>query len=127
MAVEDVVEATVFIDRLRINAPIGVDAQERVVGNDFEISVRVSCPQAFEAGESDSLALTVNYGEMVEEVRTALRGEMLLVEHAARRIIDRLKARWPEITGGSVTVAKLAPPVAGAQCASMGVTFRWSR
>lgn len=119
--------AEIFVDRLRVRALIGVDAQERVVGNDFEVSVSVGYPPAAEAGRTDALGLTVNYAEIVEIVKSVMEAGMFLVEHAASLIIDRIASRWPEATSCRVTVAKLAPPVAGCQCASMGVTFQWSR
>lgn len=122
-----VTAAEIFVDRLRVHALIGVDAQERVIGNDFEVSVSVTYPPAVEAGRTDALGLTVNYAEIVEIVKSVMAREMLLVEHAADLIISRIRERWPEAASCRITVAKLAPPVAGCQCAAMGVTFQWSK
>lgn len=120
-------KATIFIDRLRVHALIGVDAQERVVGNDFEVSVSVEYAAAAEAGLTDSLAGTISYADVASAVKHVMSKEMNLVEHAARMIIEEIIARWPAVSAVSVTVAKLAPPVPGTECATMGVTFQWSR
>ncbi len=121
------VDAEIFVSRLRLHALIGVDPQERVVGNDFEVSVSVTCPSAALAGKSDSLNLTVNYAEIVGIVRNVMSQPMELVEHAASRIIESLKSLEPQITSCMVTIAKIGAPVEGCECDSMGVTFRWSR
>ena len=120
-------KATIFVDRLHVNAPVGVDVQERVVGNNLEISVKVDYPPSIEAGKGDSLESTVNYAEIVDEIHRAISQPALLLERIAWLTADALSRRWPAITGGEVTVKKLAPPVAGTQCDGMGVTFQWSR
>lgn len=120
-------KATIFVDRLRVHAPVGVDAQERIVGNDLEISVKVNYPPSIEAGKDDNLEATVNYAEIVDEIHHAISHPALLLERIAWLTADALCRRWPSITGGEVTVKKLAPPVAGTQCDGMGVTFQWSR
>lgn len=119
--------ATIFIDRLRVHALIGVDAQERIVGNDFDITVYVDYPAAVDAGKHDALEQTINYAGIADVIRQTVSQPMLLVEHAAWLIAERLQQQWPGITGGSVEIKKIAPPVEGAQCKGMGVTFRWSK
>lgn len=120
-------DTKIFIDRLRVHAPVGVDAQERQIGNDFEVSVTLTYPMAEQAGITDMIYMTVNYADVVDEIRAVMSEEVQLVETAATSIIIALINRWKEIEEVIVTVAKLAPPVKGAQCASMGVTFRWSK
>lgn len=117
-----------MVDRLRVRALVGVDPQERLTGNDLEVTVTVDYPPAWIAGATDDLAHTVNYADLTVEILEATSAPALLLEHLAHLIITRIAARWPEATGGSVTIKKMAPPVAGAQAAGgMGITFRWSR
>lgn len=119
--------ATIFVDRLRIRALAGVDPQERVVGNDLEISVSIGWPGAVSAGSADDIGLTVSYADITDVIRHAAATPVMLLERIAWLVAAGLRERWPAITEGSVTVKKLAPPVEGAECQGMGVTFRWSR
>lgn len=56
----DKLTTSVEIERLAVRARHGVFDQERKVGNDFEVTVRVDYPWDI---DSDSLDGTLNYGE----------------------------------------------------------------
>lgn len=97
------------IDRLRIHARHGVLAQERMVGNDFEVSV-VMQVEGYDG--SDRLDSTVNYADVIALVEREMAVPSDLIEHVASRIASAVACGWPQVTGGRVTVAKLRPPVA---------------
>lgn len=48
-----------------------------------------------------------------------------LIEHVAARIRAAIIGRFPAVTGGSVTVAKIKPPIPGVQLGSASVSLRW--
>ncbi|MBD5347136.1 MAG: dihydroneopterin aldolase [Bacteroides sp.] len=112
---------SITLDSLRFYARHGVGAQEREVGNDFEVSVSVDIPPVY----SDRIEATVNYAEITESVRTEMEIPSALIEHVAVRIRNALMARFPLITGGRVTVCKLKPPIPGAELKSASVTLIW--
>lgn len=116
---------TIEVNRLRMHAFHGVDTQERVVGNDFEVSLSVCYPQAVEAVETDNLEATLNYAELIEIVRREMAVSSRLLEHVAGRIEDAVRQRYPGITAGKVRVAKLVPPVAGVQLGETAVVLVW--
>ncbi len=90
----------------------GVLDQERRVGNVFEISISIDVPSADSAAETDNLDLTVNYAEVVEIVKREMREPSKLIESVAWRIACAIKRRYGEVVAsGTVTVAKLAPPI----------------
>ena len=97
--------------------------QERRVGNDFEVSLTVEYP--FEkAMESDDLCDTLNYAELYDVIAAEMRQPSDLLEHVAGRIIRAVKAQFPLVKGGTISVAKLTPPIKG-QMESVAVTVEF--
>lgn len=117
-------KATIEVDRLRVWARHGVMAQERVVGNEFEVSVTLDYPPALKAVESDRVEDTLNYAVVIEIIQQVMSEPSSLIEHVAGRIKDAILAVYPEITSGRISVSKLAPPVA-AQLAAARFTIEF--
>ncbi|MCM1225459.1 MAG: dihydroneopterin aldolase [Lachnospiraceae bacterium] len=102
----------IAIKGLRMMGRHGVLDQERRVGNVFEININISVPQADEAAAGDNLDMTVNYAEVIELVKQEMRRPSKLIEAVAFRIARAIKERYADkVASGTVTVAKLAPPV----------------
>lgn len=114
---------TIKIDRLRLYARHGVMEQERVVGNEFEVSVELRCANP-KAGADDCIASTINYADVITTVEREMAVTSQLLEHAAWRIRRALSHDFPQTVGGSVTVTKLTPPC-GVEVAGVGVTLTW--
>lgn len=115
--------AIIEVNRLKVYAHHGVDPQETKVGNDFEVSVHLEFP-CKRAMQSDRLESTVSYSEVIDEIHKEMKTPSKLLENVVYRIYSALIQRFPGITGGSVTVLKLHPPVNG-QMESCGFTYRW--
>ncbi len=116
-------KTSIEINGLKIFTNHGVLTQERVVGNKFEVSLRLDYDFA-EAAVHDDVALTVNYAEATDIVSRVMTVPCGLLEAAAWRICDALLARWPTIEGGRITVLKLHPPFT-IPVTSVGVTLDW--
>ena len=114
---------TIEISRLLLYGHHGVAMQERVVGNRFEISLRLRYP-AQEALSSDNVADTLNYAEVIETVKSEMAVPSDLIEHVAGRIREALIKRFPKIEGGWIKVAKLCPPC-GVQLAEAACVVEW--
>ncbi len=104
--------ALVEIEGLRIRARHGVMPQERIVGNMFEVSVSLEYPAALRATVSDRVSDTLDYAHVVEIIQGVMTVDSDLIEHVAGRIYAALISEYPGITGGRISVSKLAPPVA---------------
>ena len=116
---------TISINGLRLLGRHGVAEQERRVGNEFQVDIRLDVPCSDRAMASDSLADTINYARVVELVREEMSHPSALIEAVAGRIRRRLDAEFPGlIVSGEITVAKLAPPIP-AQLTSVAFTTRW--
>ncbi|MDE6177352.1 MAG: dihydroneopterin aldolase [Paramuribaculum sp.] len=115
------------IDRMRIHACHGVMPQERIVGNEFELSLRLDLDRSVaEGAANDSLDLTVNYAEVIETIRNEMKRESLLLENVVRRIAVAILSRFDAIEGGCIDLRKLTPPC-GVECEGVGVTISFSR
>ncbi len=113
----------ITLDRMQFYAHHGAFEQERLVGNDFEVSLRIEYPLD-RAAESDNLADTLNYAEVYDIVAAEMAVPSQLLEHVAGRIARSLRSRYPLIGSGTVTVAKLTPPFK-CQMASVAVTLEF--
>ena len=114
---------TVTLDRIRLYARHGVMAQERKVGNLFEVSVTLSYEGKIPV--SDSLDDTINYAAVASAVREVMAEPSQLLEHVAFRIARRVQALdGPMVCSGSVTVAKVTPPL-GMAIAAASATYSW--
>lgn len=104
---------------LRFHAFHGVEAQERLTGNDYEIELRLQVDVA-RAMVSDRVEDTINYAEVYASVAAEMREPANLVEHVAYRIGRSIMERWPSVTSLDIRLTKLNPPM-GADCIGAGV------
>ena len=75
----------IHLRRLRFHAFHGVLAQERQVGADFLLDVKVGYPLA-QAMQSDEVADTLNYADVYDLVAREMQQPSRLLEHVAGRI-----------------------------------------
>lgn len=115
---------TIEINRLRIHSRHGVYAQERIVGNEFEVNVRLVYP-AEDAVRTDNLEATLNYAEACDIIKHVMSEPSALLEHVCGRIRAALLERFPLISRGSIRVAKLNPPVESTRLESVAVELTW--
>lgn len=114
---------TIEIGGLRLLANHGVQAQETLVGNTFEVNVRLTFDAEY-AMRSDRLDLTINYGEVVQIIKSEMAFPSKLLENVVFRLHQAITHRFPQIQGGEITVYKLNPPIA-AEIDRTGFTFAW--
>lgn len=111
---------TVSIERMRLRAFHGVLPQEREAGNTFEVTVRLHCPLP----DSDRIESTVSYADVAEVIHRVMSTPAALLETVAAGLFKELTDRFPSVSGGEITVAKLTPPIS-AEVASASVTLSW--
>ncbi|MDE6464161.1 MAG: dihydroneopterin aldolase [Muribaculaceae bacterium] len=114
---------TIEIDGLRIQANHGVETQETIVGNTFEVSVKLRF-DAEHAMRTDRIDLTLNYADIVALVREEMKFPSKLLEHVVFRIYQNITHRYTQVSGGEISVYKLNPPIP-AELNRVGFTFRW--
>jgi dihydroneopterin aldolase len=109
---------------LRVLARCGVLPEEQERDQPFELDLVLEVDLA-SAGATDDLALTVDYGAVVERAVAACAGPCALMERLATRVADAV-LRDAGVEAVEVTVRKLRPPVPH-DLASAGVSIRRSR
>lgn len=117
-------ETKIQINGLKLRGYHGVGPQEMRVGNIFSYDIELSVPW-LEAGKTDNLNLTLSYADIVMVVRRINDEPSLLIENVAYRLRAALVEACPQISAGSIRVAKLTPPIAGAEMSSAAVVMRW--
>lgn len=107
------------LERLRFRAFHGVLPQERIVGGDFEVTLRIGYPWQ-QAMESDAVGDTLDYAAVYRLVRAEMVQPSLLLEHVAGRIVKTLLRDFPLITSIDLCLTKVTPPM-GADSEGAGV------
>ncbi len=115
--------SSIKIEGLRVLARHGVEAQENLVGNVFEVSVELQF-DAEHAMRTDRIDLTVNYTDIVALVREEMDFSSKLLEYVVYRIYQSITHRYTQVTGGEISLYKLNPPIP-AEVNRIGFTFRW--
>lgn len=114
-------DSTIELSDVRLYAYHGVLEQERRVGGEYSVSLRVHY-YIYKAMHSDQVADTLNYAELLEVVKDEMAQPSQLLEHVAGRIGQAVFRRFPQAQALHVQVMKLNPPM-GACCAGAGVTL----
>lgn len=109
----------VFLKDVRFHAFHGVMPQERSVGADFLVSLRMGYDLS-KAMVSDEVGDTLNYAEVYQLVRQEMEQPSALLEHVAGRIVRTLLERFPMVTSVDLQLMKQNPPM-GADCKGAGV------
>jgi dihydroneopterin aldolase len=109
----------ISLRNVRFHAFHGVMPQERRVGGDFLVNLRVGYPLE-QAMQSDEVSDTLNYAALYEVVKTEMMQPSNLLEHVAGRIADAVVKRFPQVTSIDLDLTKQNPPM-GADCDGAGV------
>lgn len=118
-------ESYIFLDNLRFFAYHGVGDQERKVGNEFVINLRLKTDIS-RAAETDDVAHTVSYADVYEALKAEMEIPSKLLEHVCGRIIRRLFHTFPAIEEINLKLAKRNPPM-GADVDAAGVEVQIRR
>ena len=112
-------ESYIILREVRFHAFHGVMPQERKVGADFLVSLRVGYPLD-RAMQSDEVADTLDYAKLYEVVRREMEIPSKLLEHVAGRIAKAIAETFPQVTSIDLSLTKQNPPM-GADCTGASV------
>ena len=108
---------------VRFHAFHGVLPQERQVGGDFLVTVRVGYPLE-RAMETDNVDDTLDYSALYALVEREMAEPSKLLEHVAGRIVKAITTSFPEVTSVDLELTKLNPPMgADSEGAAVEVHF----
>lgn len=103
---------TISVEGMEFFAYHGCFEEEQVIGTRFEVDVFLETDTQV-AEQTDDLTKTVNYQEIYLLVKAEMAENSKLLEHVARRILDRIEKEYPTVTGSRIRISKLNPPVGG--------------
>lgn len=112
-------ETYIHIDNMRLHAYHGVMPQERTVGNDYVLSIRVGYPWT-EAARTDDVGKTINYALLADVIKREMMIPSNLVETVAQRIADAVHDGFPGTTSVRLRLTKIVPPMSH-DCDGAGV------
>lgn len=109
----------IFLKDLRFHACHGVMPQERQVGGEFLVSLRMGYDLS-KAMQTDEVGDTLNYAEVYALVKKEMEQSSALLERVAGRIARTLFDYDQNILSIDLWLTKVNPPM-GADCQGAGV------
>jgi len=109
----------ITIHDVRLHACHGVMEQERKVGADYLVTLRVGFDVS-RAMMTDNVSDTISYAELYELLLDEMHQPSALLEHVAGRIGRCVMEHFPRVSSVYVNVCKLNPPM-GADCRGASV------
>jgi dihydroneopterin aldolase len=115
----------ILLSDLRFHAFHGVLPQERLVGGNFVVDLRVGYSLA-QAMTFDQVDDTLNYASLYALVEREMQQPSSLLEHVAGRIAQAIAKSFPQALSIDLTLTKQNPPM-GADCKGAGVEMHFVR
>lgn len=93
---------TIFIRELRADAWIGIYEWEKLSPQTLDFNLEIGL-DTLVAGESDNIRDTVDYGKVVERIRSDLKDQHFklleaLAEHISQVVLHDFNAQWVKIS-----------------------------
>ncbi len=109
----------IVLKEVRFHAFHGVMPQERKVGADFLITLRLGYDLT-RAMQSDDVRDTLNYAEVYRVVQVEMEKPSALLEHVAGRVANAILRQFPDVVSIDLELTKQNPPM-GAYSKGAGV------
>ena len=102
----------VILNGIRVYAFHGCMEEEELIGSDYIVNLEVETDMQ-KPTDSDLLEDAVDYVQLNAVVKEEMLIRSRLLEHIAKRIIDRILKQFPMVKNVEVKVAKQTPPIGG--------------
>ena len=100
------------VENIRVYAYHGCLNEESLIGSDYRVDISINADLA-KAASTDNLSYTVDYVHLNRIVKEEMKIASKLLEHVAKRIIQRIFIELPMVKKASVSVSKINPPIGG--------------
>ena len=118
------IDGYVFIKQMHFHAFHGVMEQERKVGGEYAVDVKMKANLS-KAIKTDVVADTIDYSVVYQIVKKVMEVPSALLEHVAGRMAESLFASFPHTKEIGIRITKINPPM-GADCQGAGVEMSFS-
>ncbi len=102
----------ITLEGMEFSGHHGCSQEEQTIGTRFIVDFSFESDTSL-AEKSDELADTINYQSVYALIREEMEQPSHLLEHIARRILNRVCSEYPRIEFAEVTVSKLNPQLGG--------------
>ncbi|AEM70360.1 dihydroneopterin aldolase [Allomuricauda ruestringensis DSM 13258] len=100
------------LKNIRIHSNHGCLKEEMLIGSDYRVDLEITADLS-QPATSDQLNETVDYVHLNNIIKEEMTVRSNLLEHVAKRIIDRIFGEIKEVTEVEVEVSKINPPIGG--------------
>ncbi|MEG1634947.1 MAG: dihydroneopterin aldolase [Rikenellaceae bacterium] len=100
------------IEKMEVYAYHGCYEAEKIVGNRFEIYLRVEC-DASRSALTDKVTDTVSYLDLFATVKREMLIGSNILENVAYRVLTAIKNEFPAVEKVRIKISKLNPPLGG--------------
>lgn len=118
-------KSNIFLQDIHFHAFHGVFEQERKVGNDFRIDIKLTY-DITKACLTDNLDETISYADVYQILKEEMDKPSLLLEHVAHRIVQHLFESLQGVDEIYLCLAKRNPPM-GADIKEAGIEMTCKR
>jgi len=111
---------TISLNKIRFYGQHGLYAEERRVGNEFEIDLHVH----YHTGDNviHSMSSTINYVSLYNLLKAEMQQPRELLETFLMETVEKIHLAFPLIEKVEISILKLQAPIAGVQGA-VGVQY----
>jgi dihydroneopterin aldolase len=102
----------VFLKNIKVYAYHGCLKEETLIGSDYLVNIKV-WTSLDKATKTDALEDTVDYVALNTIVKKEMAKASKLLEHVAKRIINKVFKEAKTVKKIKVSVAKINPPIGG--------------
>jgi 7,8-dihydroneopterin aldolase/epimerase/oxygenase len=102
----------IAVEGLQFYSHHGYHKEEQVLGGKYIVDIYMRL-NFDEAADADDLKRTINYEEIYQLTKSEMEVHAKLIEHVCKRILNKMKASYPEVEYLKVRVSKHNPPLKG--------------
>ncbi|WP_422349579.1 dihydroneopterin aldolase [Flagellimonas sp.] len=100
------------LNNIRVHSNHGCLKEEMLIGSDYRVDLEVYTNLS-KPSVSDKLSETVDYVHLNNIVKEEMAIRSNLLEHVAKRILDRVFIELTTVSKAEIEVAKINPPIGG--------------
>jgi dihydroneopterin aldolase len=102
----------ILVSGIRLYAFHGCLDEEAKIGSDYQVDIEISTDFS-KAAITDDLSETIDYVKVNQIVKEEMLRRSKLLEHVAKRIINRFHAEISHSAFYQIKISKLNPPING--------------
>ena len=110
---------TILLEDIEFYAYHGCFKQEQIAGNRFLVNLTLKTNMD-KASNTDQITDALNYQEAYDVVKREMAVKSNLLENVAKRTLDALFDRFPQLEHATIKISKMNPPMGGSmRCVSV--------